>query len=103
MMQNALPSVKSHAGRRRLDYARIFRQNNGDFDVANKETRPTMDQFGEHRKFPHNNQKIVMPAHIKIGTGSDDEVARIHFKYDSNTGKYLIGHCGEHLPTASGR
>ena len=44
-----------------------------------------------------------MAAHIKIGTGTDDECARIHFKFDQQKGKILIGHCGLHLPTASNR
>ena len=61
-----------------------------------------MDQYGDYRKFKHG-ELIVMPAHIKIGTGTDDECARIHFKFDKQKGKILVGHCGLHLPTASNR
>ena len=62
-----------------------------------------MDQFGDHRKFRNGDKLITMGAHIKIGTGTDDECARIHFKFDKKTSKILIGHCGLHLPTASNR
>ena len=103
MMERSVPSLKSAAGKnQRLNYEKIFRKN-GDFSVANRETKATMDQYGDYRKFKNGNELIVMAAHIKIGTGTDDECARIHFKFDKQKGKILIGHCGLHLPTASNR
>ena len=103
MMERSMPTLRSEAGRRtRLDYEKIFRSH-GDFSIANRETGITMDQYGDYRKFRHGSELIVMGAHIKIGTGTDDECARIHFKFDKNTSKILIGHCGMHLPTASNR
>ena len=103
MMERSMPSLKSIAGKnQKLNYEKIFRKN-GDFSVANRETKVTMDQYGDYRKFKHGNELIIMGAHIKIGTGTDDECARIHFKFDKQKGKILIGHCGLHLPTASNR
>lgn len=103
MMERSMATLRSTAGKnQKLNYEQIFRKN-GDFSVANRETGTTMDQFGDHRKFRNGDKLITMGAHIKIGTGTDDECARIHFKFDKNTGKILIGHCGLHLPTASNR
>ena len=62
-----------------------------------------MQQFSSEREFIHDNKKIVMEPHIKIGSGSDDETARIHFKYVKKYQKYVIGHCGLHLSTHAGR
>lgn len=103
MMKDCLPEIRSLAGNKKIDYERIFRKKSGDFAVANKETSATMQQFGKDREFNYNGEKIIMQPHIKLGTGSDDEVARIHFKYVKKYQRYVIGHCGLHLPTHSGR
>ena len=103
MMQSCLPEIRSLAGNKKIDYERIFRKKNGDFAVANKETSTTMQQYGKEREFSYNGDKIMMEPHIKIGVGSDDEVARIHFKFIKKYQKYVIGHCGLHLTTHSGK
>jgi hypothetical protein len=41
----------------------------------------------------------VMMEHLKIDGGwSRAKTLRIHFKYDGDIGKVVIGHCGPHLP-----
>ena len=103
MMQDCLLDIHSLTGNKKIDYERIFRKKSGDFAVANKETSATMQQFGKEREFVYSGDKIMMEPHIKLGTGSNDEVARIHFKYVKKYQKYVIGHCGSHLSTHAGR
>ena len=103
MMRDCLPEIRSLTGNIKIDYERIFRKKSGDFAVANKETGATMQQFGKEREFKYKGEKIIMQPHIKLGSGSNDEVARIHFKYVKKYQRYVIGHCGEHLSTHSGR
>ena len=59
-----------------------------------------MKKFGKQRTFMVNGKRTQMQPHIKIGKGSADKCLRIHFTFDKESGRFLIGHCGKHLPTA---
>ena len=103
MMEKCLGDIRSLPVNTRIDYKRNFRRISGNFAVANKETKTTMQQFSSEREFIYDKKKIIMEPHIKIGSGGDDETARIHFKYVKKYQKYVIGHCGLHLSTHAGR
>ena len=65
-----------------------------------KESKPTMEQHGDTRLFPHKGKMIEMQPHLKIGVGASDQCLRIHFIFDKEEEKFLVGHCGKHLPLA---
>ena len=71
-------------------------------DISNKESKPTMDAFGEQRRFRYKKRNIEMQTHIKIGTQHDQsKTLRLYFCFDKETKKFIIGHCGKHLDTVS--
>lgn len=87
-----------------LDFEKILRETKaaGTLRVANKESKPTMQQFGDQRSFRYKKKLFEMQTHIKIGTQHDQsKTLRIHFMFDKKSKKYIIGHCGKHLDTAS--
>lgn len=50
------------------------------------------------RTFNYKGNDIVMMSHLRIGVKeSVAETLRIHFEWDSNDRKIIIGHCGQHL------
>jgi len=74
----------------------------GVLDISNKESKSTMDAFGEQRRFRYKKRDIELQTHIKIGTAQDQsKTLRIHFCFDKKAKKFIIGHCGRHLDTAN--
>lgn len=74
----------------------------GVLDISNKESKPTMDAFGEQRMFRYKSRTIELQTHIKIGTQHDQsKTLRLYLCYDKKTKKFIIGHCGKHLDTVS--
>ena len=67
-------------------------------DYASRESEATMNEHRETRIFGG----VEMQAHIKIGSGTSNKqhYIRIYFCWDADSGRYLIGHAGEHLPIA---
>ena len=66
-----------------------------------------VDQFpvvdGQVTRLHVNRHLVLLGRHIKIGNAMHPgRNLRIHFVFDSKREKFLIGHCGKHLPTASG-
>ena len=52
----------------------------GVLDISNKESKSTMDAFGEQRRFRYKKRDIELQTHIKIGTAQDQsKTLRIHF------------------------
>ena len=71
-------------------------------DISNKESKSTMNAFGEQRMFKYKNRNIELQTHIKIGTQHDQsKTLRLHFDFDKKTKKFIIGHCGKHLDTVN--
>lgn len=66
-------------------------------DYVSGESPTTMGQHGKERTFLDGGQQVTMPAHIKIG-----RKFRIHFRWIEDEKVWLVGHVGEHLPTATG-
>ena len=59
-------------------------------------------EYKRHRIFDINGRKIEMTRHLKIGVANDESrMIRVYFSLDSDAGKILIGHCGQHLPIPS--
>ena len=74
----------------------------GVLDISNKESKSTMDAFGEQRRFRYKKRDIELQTHIKIGTAQDQsKTLRLHFCFDKKAKKFIIGHCGRHLDTAN--
>ena len=54
------------------------------------------------RTFEYEGKNIEMFRHVKIGV--DDDVTRtirVHFHWDAERRKIVIGYCGKHLAVAS--
>jgi hypothetical protein len=50
------------------------------------------------RMFEYEGKSIEMLRHLKIGVGDDlTKTIRVHFHWDADREKIVIGHCGEHL------
>ena len=81
-----------------VNYVDSFRKfSDSVFQVSNKETKATMEAYGDQRVF----DGMEMQAHIKIGNrDAADRTIRIHFTFDKGSEKFVIGHCGRHLPTS---
>ena len=63
--------------------------------MANKATR-------RHRTFEYDGMQVEMFRHLKIGVDDDPtRTIRVHFHWDGDRQKIVIGYCGEHLPVPS--
>ena len=108
MMKKSYDYIRNKARsaqQKTLDYTHTFRQHadGPNFAVANSESSETMKKFKQNRIFEFDGEKFEMQPHIKIGNAMHPgRNLRIHFVFDSKREKFLIGHCGKHLPTASG-
>lgn len=76
----------------------------GKNEYAAKESETVMGSkaLARQRMFEYEGQIVEMFRHLKIGV--DDDVTRtirVHFHWDSNREKIVIGYCGEHLPVSS--
>ena len=51
------------------------------------------------RTFEYKASPVPMPRHLKIGVADDvTKTIRVHFHWDSDSGRIVIGYCGSHLP-----
>ena len=83
----------------RVNLEALFQGVSG-LSFAIRESGATMERHGETRKFRHKGRWREMQPHLKIGSGNDDSTLRIHFIFDKDEERFLIGHCGQHLPLA---
>ena len=50
------------------------------------------------REFVYQGKPVEMLRHLKIGVGDDvTKTIRVHFHWDAEREKIVIGYCGEHL------
>jgi len=73
----------------------------GKNEYAAKESEGVMASpaLRRRRTFAYNGEEVEMFRHLKIGI--DDDVTstiRVHFHWDPQREKIVIGYCGEHLP-----
>ena len=83
----------------RVNLEALFQGVSG-LSFAIRESGATMERHGDTRKFRHKGRWREMQPHLKIGSGNDDSTLRIHFIFDRDEERFLIGHCGQHLPLA---
>ena len=57
-------------------------------------------KLADKRKFLHNGKNYEMWSHIKYGTREPDLI-RVHFAFDDDTRKIVVGHFGAHMDNAT--
>jgi hypothetical protein len=68
------------------------------YSARESETVEANKRARQLRTFNHKGDSIEMMKHLKIGIkDSAAETLRIHFEWDGNARKIIIGHCGQHL------
>ena len=73
-----------------------------EFAATESETITSNKALVRARTFEYGGERIAMFRHLKIGVADDQtKTIRIHFHWDSEKQKIVIGHCGEHLPILS--
>lgn len=76
----------------------------GKNEYAAKESATVMANrtMRRQRTFPYDGQDVEMFRHLKIGFDGDvTRTIRVHFHWDADKGKVVIGYCGKHLPISS--
>ncbi|MBK3775204.1 hypothetical protein GAY31_13710 [Azospirillum brasilense] len=58
----------------------------------------TRGKFRAHYEFDYNGKKQIFEPHITIGSGDPNNCASIHFIFDQDNLKIIVGHVGKHLP-----
>ena len=54
------------------------------------------------RTFEYQGRPMPMLRHIKIGVDDDEtKTVRVHFHWDSDKKRIIVGYCGKHLPIPS--
>jgi hypothetical protein len=76
----------------------------GNNEYAAKESETVMGNQAMRRlrTFAYEGEQVEMVRHLKIGIEANvSKTIPVHFHWDSERGKIVIGYCGEHLPVAS--
>jgi hypothetical protein len=58
----------------------------------------TRGKFRAHYEFEYQGKKQLFEPHITIGSGDPNACASIHFVFDRERAKMIVGHVGKHLP-----
>lgn len=77
------------------------RQVFGKNTFAPKESEPVTENknLRDYRTFRYEGKEVYMPRHLKIGREDDmRKTIRVHFHWDKEREKIVIGYCGKHLP-----
>ncbi|HET6410267.1 MAG TPA: hypothetical protein VFG14_20420 [Chthoniobacteraceae bacterium] len=80
------------------------RKHFGKNEYAAKESETVMKSpsMRRLRTFEYAGEPIEMFRHLKIGVDDDvGKTIRVHFHWDGDKKKVVLGYCGEHLPVAS--
>ena len=76
----------------------------GKSEYAAKESKTVMTNkaMRRQRTFDYDGTQVEMFRHLKIGVDDDPtRTIRVHFHWDGDRQKIVIGYCGEHLPVSS--
>ena len=76
----------------------------GKSEYAAKESDTVMKNkaMRRQRMFDYGGTQVEMFSHLKIGVEDDaTRTIRVHFHWDGDRRKIVIGYCGEHLPVSS--
>jgi hypothetical protein len=75
----------------------VFGKNS--YSAKESESVESSPRLLKYRKFVDGDKTRTMLRHLKIGVkDSKAETIRVHFDWDSDEKKIVIGHCGPHLP-----
>lgn len=73
-----------------------------EFAATESETVTKNKSMRAARTFLYKDQPIEMFRHLKIGVEDDEsKTIRVHFHWDSDNQRIVIGYCGTHLPVPS--
>lgn len=73
-----------------------------EFAATESETVTKNRSMRAARTFPYKDNDIEMFRHLKIGIDDDEsKTIRVHFHWDNDDQRIIIGYCGTHLPVAS--
>ena len=99
LQRNAVARSEGGLGMSIEDWMEKEQGNERVFSYTPHESEATMEVYGPTRYFGVHK----MEEHIKIGSGTANKqrYIRIHFCWDQESGRYIIGHVGEHLPIVS--
>ncbi len=71
----------------------------GEYAANESETVMNNKSLKRKRLFEYEGKPIEMFRHLKIGVADDvTKTIRVHFHWDANRQKLVVGHCGGHLP-----
>ena len=74
----------------------------GQYAAKESETVMASKATRRQRTFDYDGEKVEMYRHLKIGVDDDPtRTIRVHFHWDNDRKKIVIGYCGEHLPVPS--
>jgi hypothetical protein len=76
----------------------------GNNEYAAKESETVMRNQASRRlrTFEYEGAPVEMFRHLKIGIEANvSKTIRVHFHWDAEGEKIVIGYCGEHLPVSS--
>jgi hypothetical protein len=74
----------------------------GEYAAKESETVMNSKAMRRERIFDYEGQKVEMFRHLKIGADDDaTKTMRVHFYWDPDREKIVIGYCGEHLSISS--
>jgi hypothetical protein len=72
-----------------------------EFAATESETILKSKELMRVRTFEYLGRPIPMSRHLKIGVADDvTKTIRVHFHWDSDSARIVIGYCGSHLPIA---
>ena len=73
-----------------------------EYAAKESETVMTNKAMRRQRTFDYDGTQVEMFRHLKIGVDDDStQTIRVHFHWDGDRQKIVIGYCGEHLPVSS--
>ncbi len=79
---------------------KVFGSN--EFAAQESESVRNNAELSRKRTFEYRGAKVQMYRHLKIGVADNvSETIRVHFHWDSDRKKIVIGYCGPHLPVIS--
>jgi hypothetical protein len=45
-------------------------------------------------------EEIELSQHVTLGSRNQNTCLSIHWWHDKGTGRFVVGHCGKHLPNS---
>ncbi len=75
---------------------------NNEFSANESETVMSSPEYRRMRLFSYKGKSVEMFRHLKVGVDDNTAITiRVHFYWDGEEKKVVVGYCGEHLPIPS--